>query len=98
VMLIETNAKSALDVAEKLKKEIGNHIFQWQTKELSVNVSIGLATAPAPGIQGVSHLIEAADCALYQAKRSGRNAVVVFGQEERSMTKQKIVASPTPHQ
>jgi len=98
VMLIETNAKSALDVAEKLKKEIGSHIFQWQTKELSVNVSIGLATAPAPGIQEVSHLVEAADRALYQAKRSGRNAVVVFGQEERSMTKQKIVASPTPHQ
>ena len=95
VMLIETNTKSALDVAEKLKKEIGSHIFQWQTKKLSVNVSIGLATAPAPGIQGVSHLVEAADRALYQAKRAGRNAVVVFGQEETATREQKIVSSAT---
>jgi diguanylate cyclase (GGDEF)-like protein len=98
VMLIETNTKSALEVAEKLKQEIGSHVFQWQTKQLGVNLSIGLATAPAPRIQEVTHLVEAADRALYQAKKSGRNAVVVFGQEERSMTKQKIVASPTLHQ
>ena len=97
VMLIETNAESALEVAEKLKQHIGSHSFQWGTKELSVNVSIGLATAPAPGIQQVSHLIEAADRALYQAKRTGRNAVVVFGQEGHSMTKRRIVASPPPH-
>jgi len=96
VMLIETNPKNALEIAEKLKQEIGSHIFQWQTKELSVNVSIGLATAPAPGIQQVSHLIEAADRALYQAKRSGRNAVVVFGQEEgTALANQKNVVSVT---
>jgi diguanylate cyclase (GGDEF)-like protein len=93
VMLIETNAKSALEVAEKLKQKIGSHIFQWQTKELNVNVSIGLATAPTPGIQEVSHLVEAADRALYQAKRAGRNAVVAFGQEENARTNQKIVVS-----
>jgi diguanylate cyclase (GGDEF)-like protein len=96
VMLIETNAESALEVAEKLKQKIGSHIFQWQTKELSVNVSIGLATAPAPGIQQVSHLVEAADRALYQAKRAGRNAVVAFGRgEETALAKQRIVASAT---
>jgi len=96
VMLIETNPKNSLEIAEKLKQEIGSHIFQWQTKELSVNVSIGLATAPAPGIQQVSHLIEAADRALYQAKRSGRNAVVVFGQEEgTALANQKNVVSVT---
>jgi diguanylate cyclase (GGDEF)-like protein len=84
VMLIETNAKSALEIAEKLKKEIGSHLFKWQTKQLSVSVSIGLAMAPAPGIQGVSHLIEATDRALYQAKRAGRNSVGVFGQKDKS--------------
>ena len=82
VMLIETNTKNAREVAEKLKEKIGSHIFQWQTKQFSVNLSIGLAMAPAPGIQEVSHLVEAADRALYQAKRAGRNAVVVFAKEQ----------------
>jgi diguanylate cyclase (GGDEF)-like protein len=78
VMVIETSTKSALEVAEKLNREIANHPFQWQTKQLSVNVSIGLATAPAPGIQCVSDLVDAADRALYQAKKAGRNAVILF--------------------
>jgi diguanylate cyclase (GGDEF)-like protein len=96
VMLIETNRKSAFEVAEKLKHAIGSHIFQWRTNRLSVSLSIGLATAPAPGIQEVFHLVEAADRALYQAKRAGRNAVVIFGfEEETTMTRQKNVASST---
>jgi diguanylate cyclase (GGDEF)-like protein len=82
VMLIETNRKSALEVAEKLKQAIGSHTFQWRTKELSVNVSIGLATAPVPGIQDGSDLVDAADRALYQAKKAGRNTVIVSGQEK----------------
>jgi diguanylate cyclase (GGDEF)-like protein len=96
VMLIETNTKSALEVAEKLKKEIESHPFQWQAKQLDVNLSIGLATAPAPGIQDVSDLVEAADRALYQAKKAGRNTVIVFDREKGTATgAQKSVISPT---
>jgi len=98
VMLIETSTKSAHEVAEKLKLEIGSHIFRWQTTELSVSVSIGLATAPAPGIQEGSHLVEAADRALYQAKRAGRNAVVVFGQDETVINEEKTVVSVSSQQ
>ena len=79
VMLIETNTKSALEVAEKLKEAIANHPFQWQEQQLSVKVSIGLATAPAQGVQDASDLVNAADRALYQAKKAGRDAVIVFG-------------------
>jgi diguanylate cyclase (GGDEF)-like protein len=97
VMLIETNTKSALEVAEKLKQEIGSHPFQWQMQQMSVNLSIGLATAPAPGIQEVSDLVQAADRALYEAKKTGRNAVVIFGQEEKAaMTNQESAVSSIP--
>ena len=95
LILIETNTKSAHQVAIKLKDMIGNHTFQWQRKQLSVTVSIGLAMAPAPGIQEASHLVEAADRALYQAKKAGRNAVVVFGQNQTATRKQKAAAPAT---
>jgi diguanylate cyclase (GGDEF)-like protein len=95
VMVIESDTKSALEVAGKLKQEIESYAFQWQTKQLSINLSIGLAIAPARGIQEVSDLVEAADRALYQAKRSGRNAVVVFGQDQETAANQKSVIPST---
>jgi diguanylate cyclase (GGDEF)-like protein len=82
VMLIETNTKTAIEIAEKLKRAIGSHTFQWRTKQLSVNLSIGLATAPTSGIQDVSDLVDAADRALYQAKKAGRNTIIVSGREK----------------
>jgi diguanylate cyclase (GGDEF)-like protein len=96
VILIESNTKSALEVAEKLSGTIGSHPFQWQAKKLSVSVSIGLITVPAPGIQDVSNLIDAADQALYQAKKAGRNTIVVFSQEKKAAASaEKVVVSPT---
>ena len=67
-----------------LKQEISGHIFRWGTKQLGVSLSIGLATAPEHGIQDVAGLIDAADQALYQAKKAGRNSVIVFGQQGKS--------------
>jgi diguanylate cyclase (GGDEF)-like protein len=84
VMLIETNPKSALEAVEKLRHAIGTHAFQWQKTQLSVSVSIGLTTAPGPGIQEVPDLIDAADKALYQAKKAGRNIIVVFGEGKKA--------------
>jgi diguanylate cyclase (GGDEF)-like protein len=95
VMLVETDTASALEVAEKLKQEIGSHAFQWRRKSPSVNVSIGLATAPAHGIQGVSDLVDAADRALYNAKNAGRNTVIVFGKDRKTATAHpKNIVSP----
>ena len=78
VILIETDQAEALDVAKKIKREIDGYPFKWQGEPLDVRVSIGLATSPAPGIQDFYDLLNAADRALYQAKRSGRNSVIAY--------------------
>jgi diguanylate cyclase (GGDEF)-like protein len=78
VILIETNQEEALDVARKLKREIDEYPFKWQGQPLDVKVSIGLATSPAVGVQDSYDLLNAADRALYQAKRSGRNSVIAY--------------------
>ena len=57
-------------MAEKLRKAV-EHL---QTL-VPVTVSLGVATYPDDAPDGVS-LIQAADKALYRAKRSGRNQVV----------------------
>jgi diguanylate cyclase (GGDEF)-like protein len=97
VMLIESDTKSALEVAEKLSHAIGTHTFEWQRRQLGVSVSIGLTAAPTPGIEDASGLINAADVALYQAKNAGRNTIVVYGQEGKTAASiQKVIAFPTP--
>jgi diguanylate cyclase (GGDEF)-like protein len=49
---------------------------------VKVRVSIGIATCPHKEINDPAQLIKAADTALYQAKRAGRDRMVVFDARE----------------
>lgn len=77
VLLRDCDPKRAQAIAERLRLAVENHPFQTSGGEsLTVTISIGIAsypdTTPEPG-----KLIEQADNALYQAKRNGRNKVVI---------------------
>jgi diguanylate cyclase (GGDEF)-like protein len=56
---------------------------------LSVTVSIGVAE-PGPKIQGVEQVIQAADKALYRAKKAGRNRVEMSGESRGRAAKRSI--------
>ncbi len=84
VILPETTKESAFQVAEKLKGAIEGFRFEWTGKSVEASISIGLATGPAPGIDSSIDLLNAADRALYQAKRAGRNMVVDFESIQRA--------------
>jgi diguanylate cyclase (GGDEF)-like protein len=66
--------KGALAVAERIRQ----HIEMAQKEEAPVTVSIGVASYPEHGVM-IESLIKAADDAVYLAKRSGKNRVVVAG-------------------
>lgn len=69
---IET--KWAVVVAERIRRQVED--LRWEGQ--AVTVSVGVASYPEHGID-MDGLVKAADDALYVAKRSGRNRVVVTG-------------------
>jgi diguanylate cyclase (GGDEF)-like protein len=65
-------------VAERLRQQVMNRPFGFAGFEIRSTISIGVALAHAE--QPLSKTIEEADQALYQAKRSGRNRIAIFGE------------------
>ena len=75
VILVQPDAEPGM-VAEKVRKAIAEDFFGEQSEAFRVTVSIGCATW-APALKDAEGLIKAADEALYEAKKTGRNKVVV---------------------
>jgi len=79
VILPETPKEGATKVAEKIRRQLENHIFVdgGNVAGVKVTVSIGVAACPTDETTKAA-LISAADAALYEAKSQGRNAVVAY--------------------
>ena len=73
VILPQTDRTGAATVGERLRAAVEEHQFP-MTARGSITVSSGIAHFPEDG-DSVTTLIEAADRALYLAKRNGRNRV-----------------------
>jgi diguanylate cyclase (GGDEF)-like protein len=82
IILPETNENSAYVVAEKLRKLIESHEFDISDgKKLNVTASFGVSSLNMLAediIDKSRQIIKLADDALYRAKESGRNTVVLF--------------------
>ncbi|CAD5374435.1 Diguanylate cyclase with PAS/PAC sensor [Rubrivivax sp. A210] len=72
-ILPNTNKAGAYSLAERLRQDIE----RLSIDGLRVTASIGIAEFPDIDASQQSRLIEAADAAMYQAKRSGRNRVCI---------------------
>ncbi|OGR07119.1 MAG: hypothetical protein A2511_11250 [Deltaproteobacteria bacterium RIFOXYD12_FULL_50_9] len=78
LILTNTNLEGALRVAEKIRQSVQEHIFTDGTNSMPLTVSIGMAACTVNNPEDPDLLIKMADKALYEAKNSGRNRVVVF--------------------
>lgn len=77
LILPETAIEGAVLTAERIREVIARRKMNVDGKDLSVTVSIGVASFPEDADYR-EMLIERADNALYSAKKSGRNKVVAF--------------------
>jgi two-component system cell cycle response regulator len=64
-------------LAERVRKLVQDAQISYEELAIPVTVSLGVASVPTPGIATSTDLILAADAALYDAKRGGRNRVAI---------------------
>jgi diguanylate cyclase (GGDEF)-like protein len=70
-ILPNTPKEGAMSVAERLRRDVEDMAVDG----LKVTISIGVAEYPSFDVAEQAGLVEAADGALYQAKKGGRNRV-----------------------
>jgi diguanylate cyclase (GGDEF)-like protein len=78
VALPNTSLDGARRVAESLRRDIEAHPIRWGESEIRVSASFGVATNRPSDIDA-NTLVSHADKAEYEAKKSGRNCVQVYG-------------------
>jgi hypothetical protein len=64
---------------ERVRRKIEKTVVHYDSQDIQITVSIGLAQFSPAKDKSVSDLIKRADDALYAAKQQGRNRVVAAG-------------------
>ena len=77
VLMPETDIQNAKEAAEKIRVAIQNSSFDIAGKPVTSTVSIGIAGYPVDS-NNSEVLLDCADKALYESKRSGRNRATLY--------------------
>jgi diguanylate cyclase (GGDEF)-like protein len=75
ILLPDTPARGALEVAERIRNAVESTPFSTEAGRVPCTVSIGVASFPQDG-RSIEILLARADRALYEAKAAGRNRVM----------------------
>ena len=80
IILLGAGTESASSVAERIRLTINNTALRVESGEtIKLSVSIGIASYPRHGYDRKS-LLDIADKAMYQSKKSGKNKVQIYDQ------------------
>jgi diguanylate cyclase (GGDEF)-like protein len=74
ILLPKTNLKQSFEIAERLRKLVEEHDFNYEGKTLPVTASIGVSDY-RQGVTNGTDLFKRADEAVYKSKEGGRNQV-----------------------
>jgi diguanylate cyclase (GGDEF)-like protein len=90
VIMPDLDRRMAVNLAERLRKQIGEKPFDVMDVQLYVSISAGIAPNNGDGI--IEHLIHSADKALYRAKAAGRNRIE-FADVETEPIERKLLSN-----
>ncbi len=85
VLINNRSVEHALIVAEKLRKAVENHTFEYEGIPIKATLSIGVSSIDKN--VPLQESFKKADKALYLAKEKGRNRVEVYNKEETTSIK-----------
>jgi diguanylate cyclase (GGDEF)-like protein len=94
VVLCDTTAQGAQQLAEQLREAVQASSCAWEGQPLNVTVSVGVFGGRLEPGDSWDLLIHAADNALYQAKQGGRNRVEVAPALGRVARRGRAMGSP----
>jgi len=77
VVLEDADGPVALQVAERLRKAVEEADLEVADRQIPLTLSAGVAAFPSLHVKTASELLLLADGALYEAKRRGRNRVLL---------------------
>lgn len=91
ILLPQTETKNAVELAERLREKIEKRKFCVSYGNLQITASFGVSSLPQNEVKQLDeeqtilfmeNLIAWADDALYQAKKSGRNRVILYKEDK----------------
>lgn len=82
MIMPHTNSIQAIIFAERVREKVEQSVFTFDSQNVNITISGGISTFPKNGDK-VKSLLKAADSALYSAKNSGKNEIVVYTKESR---------------
>jgi len=74
--ICQGTVQSGIDLAERLRKHVQDHLFSHNGKDISITISAGVVSAGELDQTTMENLLALADKRLYQAKHRGRNQVI----------------------
>ncbi len=77
VLLPQTDIERAKAVAERIRSAVEGHSFRTPEGKIKITISLGVVGFPACPVDNQMELVQLADAALYEAKKKGKNRVVV---------------------
>ncbi len=78
------NIEGAIQAAERLRRNLESHIFNWEQRTYTTSASIGAVMLSKAG--GLKELFARADTACYLAKEAGRNRVHFYSDDDKAIT------------